>query len=110
MRQTSAEKVKDNIYCLIEMKGLSQHFVTTTAGISHGYLNMMLKAKGYPDLQKLLQICDALEVKIEDLLYKDYRSALEQKEMHDIDVELARLQKLKKDLNENLIRRAKERQ
>ena len=47
---------------------------------------------------------------MEDILYKDYRSALEAKEVRDIDMEMARLQKRKKDLNENLIRRAKERQ
>ena len=108
MRETSAEKIKDNIFCYIKLKGVSLHSVTTAAGLAHGYLHMLKQTNGYPDLEKLLKLCLALDVPVEDMLYKDYRTALEQKELHDIDVELARLQKRKRDLNENLIRRAKE--
>ena len=50
MRVTSAEKVKDNIYCLIALKGVSLHSVTTAAGLAHGYLHMLKQTKGYPDL------------------------------------------------------------
>lgn len=110
MRTTSPEKIKDNIFCLISLKGVSMLSVTNKAGLAHGYLNMLKSSKGYPDLEKVLKLCEALEVPVEDLLYKDYRSALEQRKLHEIDVEVARLQKRKRDLTESMVKRAKERQ
>ena len=110
MRTTSPEKIKDNIFCLISLKGVSMLSVTNKAGLAHGYLNMLNSSKGYPDLDKVLKLCEALEVPLEDLLYKDYRSALEAKEVREIDMQIARLRKRREDLTGGMLARAKERQ
>ena len=108
-RSTSPEKVKENIFCLIKLKGLSEANAAQRAGIAAGYFSAMKKSDGYPDLPKLLKICDALNTPIEDVLYKEWRNALEQKEIASIDKEIARLKKKRDELTAGIVKRAKER-
>lgn len=108
-RSTSPEKVKNNIFCLMRLKGLSEVESAKNAGVASGYFSWMKKSTGYPDLQKLLNICDALNTPIEDVLYKDWTAALDQAEVNEIDKEIARLKKRRDALTNAIVKRAKER-
>jgi len=108
-RSTSPEKVKENILCLIRLKGMTETGTAKKAGIAEGYFSAMKQSVGYPDLSKLLKICEALNTPIEDVLYKDWRNAMEQKEIAEIDKEIVRLKKRREELSGKILKRTKER-
>ena len=108
-RSNSPEKVKENIFALIRLKGLSEIKVAKNAGVGNTYFSALKKQNGYHDLQKLLMVCDSLNVKIEDVLYKDYSAALDQAEVAAIDKEIARLKKRRDKLTDGIVKRAKAR-
>lgn len=108
-RSTSPEQVKNNIVALIRLKGITEAETAKKAGVACGYFSSMKKAPNYPDLSKLLKICDALNAKIEDVIYKDFSAALDQAEVNEIDKEIARLKKRRDALTNAIVKRAKER-
>lgn len=108
-RSTSPEKVKENIFALIRLKGLSEIETAKNASVNSTYFSSLKKQTNYPDLKKLLKICDALNAKIEDVLYKDWTAALDQAEVNEIDKEIARLKKRRDALTNAIVKRAKER-
>lgn len=110
-RKTSPEKVRSNIFALLEIHGLTQEKAGRMCGMHGNYFTMLKGQKlvCFPRLDKLLLLCGALNVSIEDLLYKDYTAALDQKRMREIDADVERLKKERAKINDRILQRAKER-
>ena len=111
-RKTSPEKVRKNIFSLLELRGLTQEGAGRMCGMHGNYFTMLKGQKlvCFPRLDKLLLLCDALNVSIEDLLYKDYEAAKDQKRMREIEENVKALRKEQTEISDRLLRRARERQ
>ena len=111
-RKTSPDKVRENIFALLEINGLTQEKAGRMCGMHSSYFTMLKGQKlvCFPRLDKLLLLCGALNVSIEDLLYKDYTVALGQKRMREIDADVARMKKERERISERILKRVKERQ
>ena len=110
-RKTSPEKVRDNIFALLEIRGLTQEKCGKMCGMHGNYFTMLKSQKltCFPRLDKLLLVCGALNVSIEDLLYKDYASARDQKRVREIDADVERLKRERTEISDRILQRARER-
>lgn len=110
-RKTSPEKVRDNIFALLEIHGLTQEKCGKMCGMHGNYFTMLKSQKltCFPRLDKMLAICDALNVSIEDMLYKDFEAARDQKRVREIEEDVKRLKKEQAEISDRLLRRARER-
>lgn len=110
-RKTSPKKVRTNIFALLEIHELSQHRAENLCGLSENYFSMLKKQDltCFPRLDKMLAICDALNVSIEDILYKDFEAARDQKRVREIEEDVKRLKKEQAEISDRLVRRARER-
>lgn len=110
-RKTSPEKVRDNIFALLEIHELTQEKAGRLCGMHGNYFTMLKSQKltCFPRLDKLLLVCGALNVSIEDLLYKDYASARDQKRVREIDADVERLKKERTEISDRILQRARER-
>lgn len=84
-RKTSPEKVRSNIFALLEIHGLTQEKAGRLCGIHGNYFTML---KG----QKLTCF-----------------PRLDQKRMREIDADVERLKKERTKINDRILQRAKER-
>ena len=62
----------NNLKCLRMRRHLSQADLATKAKITRNYVSKMEKESSYPSFTTLLNLCDALDCTIDDLLYKIY--------------------------------------
>lgn len=110
-RKTSPEKVRDNIFALLEIHELTQEKCGRMCGMHGNYFTMLKSQKltCFPRLDKLLLVCGALNVSIEDLLYKDFEAARDQKRVREIEEDVKRLKKEQAEISDRLLRRARER-
>lgn len=110
-RETSPQKVINNIFALLRIKGISYSQAGKRCGFSTGYFSEMKKhsRKNYPETKNLLKFCELFGVTLEELFYKDYVSVLENRRIQEIDAEIAKLKKERETITAGMIRRARDR-
>lgn len=68
----NSEKVCEKMVCRIEKKcqerGITYNMLAQQAGISNSTLSYLLRGKSRPNLHTVLQVCNALDVSIHDLI------------------------------------------
>lgn len=68
----NSEKVCEKMVCRIEKicqeRGITYNTLAQQAGISNSTLSYLLRGKSRPNLHTVLQVCNALDVSIHDLI------------------------------------------
>lgn len=68
----NSEKVCEKMVCRIEKicqeRGITYNMLAQQAGISNSTLSYLLRGKSRPNLHTVLQVCNALDVSIHDLI------------------------------------------
>lgn len=110
-RETSPQKVRDNIFSLIKIRKVTRKEVQRACGFSNGFFVELSKdsRKHYPDTKNLLAICEYFGITIEELLYKDYQAAADSRRIQEIDAEVVRLKKERERITDGMIDRARKR-
>lgn len=71
LNKTIKERINSNIKYLIDKKGISQSTLSKEIDKSVTHINALINGHGTPTLQLIIDICKYLDVKIDDLIYKN---------------------------------------